>query len=57
MPPVMKEIPEGPATMVLDEEEIGDDNEMVSLQRRRRRRASTVHPEDMEGLFRESELT
>lgn len=42
--------------MVLDQEEIENDAETVSLQRKRRRRASIVYPEEVKRLFRKSEL-
>lgn len=52
-----EEIPEGPNTVVLDEEETEDDIETISLQiRRRKYTAPLVLPEVTERLFQESEL-
>lgn len=49
-PLVTEEILEGPATVVLDEYEIKDNTETVSLQRKRRKKL-IAQPEDVDGLF------
>lgn len=60
-PSVIEDILDGPATMVLDKDETEDDDEVVSVQKRRRKRGTSpaqpdTHLDDIQGLFTESKM-